>query len=504
MKAPHVLAFDLGAGSGRAFVGEWRHEAGRNGPVIRMTEIHRFPNDMIRVRGHLHWDVLRIHHEMKQAIRKTFAAGFSPESFGIDTWGVDFGLLDAHGELAGNPYHYRDSQTGGAIPEVAALLGREALFRRSGLQFMPFNTIYQLYAMRKRGAPVLERARRLLLMPDLLMYLLTGHEGCEWTIATTTQLLDPASGKWNADWLEAIGIPPEWFPEPVPPGTPAGRLLPEICDELGGVPPILGIAVASHDTESAAVAVPAADGEFAYISCGTWSLLGTELDRPLITAETMALEFSNEGGAGGKFQLLRNIMGLWLLEECRREWKDAGEAVDYPELIAAAEEAEPLRSLIDPDDPRFYPPGRMAERIADYCRLTGQPVPETKGQFVRCILESLALRYRETLEQMEAVTGRSFRGLHIVGGGSRNALLCRLTAGAIGRPVWAGPVEASALGNMLVQWMALGHLDGLGEARRMVADSFPVETHEPGDGNAAWNEAFARYRRMVELARRSV
>lgn len=503
MRAPQVLAFDLGAGSGRAFVGEWREEAGRERPVIRMTEIHRFPNDMIRVRGRLHWDVLRLHHEMKQAIRKTFASGFKPEAFGIDTWGVDFGLLDAHGELAGNPYHYRDSQTEGAIPEVCALIGREELFMRSGLQFMPFNTIYQLYAMKKRGTPVLGRARRLLLMPDLLMYLLTGREICEWTIATTTQLVDPQTGTWNVDWMERIGIPPEWFPYPVPPGTPAGRLLPEIREELGGIPPLLGIAVASHDTESAAVAVPAAGAEFAYLSCGTWSLLGTELDRPLLTQETMELEFSNEGGAGGKFQLLKNIMGLWLLQECRREWADAGEAADYPELVAAAEEAEPLRSLIDPDDARFYPPGRMTERIAEYCRGTGQPAPETKGQFVRCILESLAIRYRETLEQMEAVTGRSFRGLHIVGGGSQNALLCRLTAQAIGRPVWAGPVEASALGNMLVQWMALGAVSSLAEARRMAAESFPVGTFAPGDA-AGWSEAFERYRRTVDMTRRSV
>jgi len=503
MKAPTVLAFDLGAGSGRAFVGEWREEAGSGRPAIRMTEIHRFPNDMIRVRGRLHWDVLRLHHEMKQAIRKTFAAGFAPDSFGIDTWGVDFGLLDKHGELAGNPYHYRDAQTEGAIPEVAALIGRDELFRRSGLQFMPFNTIYQLYAMKKRGAPVLGRARRLLLMPDLLMYFLTGRETCEWTIATTTQLVDPQTGTWNADWMEKIGIPPEWFPAPVPPGTPAGRLLPEICGELGGIPPLLGIAVASHDTESAAVAVPAGGGTFAYLSCGTWSLLGTELDRPLLTPETMALEFSNEGGAGGKFQLLKNIMGLWLLEECRREWTDAGEDAGYPELIAAAEEAEPFRSLVDPDDARFYPPGRMAERIADYCLETGQPVPKTKGQFVRCILESLALRYRETLEQMEAVTGRAFRGLHIVGGGSRNALLCRLTAQAIGRPVWAGPVEASALGNMLVQWMALGSLSGLDEARRLVAASFPADTFDPGEP-AARDEAYGRYRSMTDKTRRSV
>jgi rhamnulokinase len=503
MKAPDVLAFDLGAGSGRAFVGEWREEAGTGGPTIRMTEIHRFPNDMIRVRGRLHWDVLRLHHEMKQAIRKTFAAGFAPESFGIDTWGVDFGLLDAHGELAGHPYHYRDSQTEGAIPEVCGLIGRDELYRRSGLQFMPFNTIFQLHAMKKRGAPALGTARRLLLMPDLLMYLLTGHQACEWTIATTTQLIDPSTGAWNTDWMERIGVPPEWFSAPVPPGTPAGRLLPEIREELGGVPPMLGIAVASHDTESAAVAVPAVGGEFAYLSCGTWSLLGTELDRPLVTPETMALEFSNEGGAGGKFQLLKNIMGLWLLEECRREWTEAGEEAAYPELIAAAEEAEPLRSLIDPDDVRFYPPGRMTERIADYCRETGQPVPDTKGRFVRCVLESLALRYRETLESMEAVTGRSFRGLHIVGGGSRNALLCRLTARAIGRPVWAGPVEASALGNMLVQWMALGAIGGLAEARRLVAASFPVDAFEPDDsGN--WSEAYDRYRKTVETTRRSV
>lgn len=491
--AASVLAFDLGASSGRALIGELA-DGGDGREALKVKEIHRFANRAIRVGRHLHWDLLRLLDEIKQGIRKAFKEGYAPATLGIDTWGVDFGLLDANGELLGNPYHYRDSQTDGLIEEVAGWIGREELFRQGGLQLMPFNTIYQLYAMRKASSPMLDIAQTLLLTPDLLAYLLTGVRSCEYTMATTTQLLHPASKQWNAPLMERLGIPTRLFLDPVQPGTPIGPLTPAVCEELS-VPPVQVVAVGTHDTESAVAAVPAREEIFAYLVCGTWSLLGTELPEPLLSREAMEAEFSNEGGVGGTYQLLKNIMGLWILQECKGEWEERGIHASFGELAEAAERAEPFRSLIDPDDARFYAPGGMTGKVCAYCEETGQPAPREPAEFVRCILESLALRYRQTLELAEKVTGRTFGALHMVGGGIQNKLLCRLTADAIGRPVYAGPVEASAIGNMLLQLIALGRCAGLKEARRLVADSFPVQVYEPGRAEP-WNERYAAFLRM--------
>lgn len=480
-----VLAFDMGASSGRALIGALQDSK------LEVTEIHRFPNHAIEVGDHLHWDVLRLLHEMKKGIRLAFQGGYEPETFGIDTWGVDFGLLDANGELIGNPYHYRDPQTEGLIEEVEILFGKEALFEQGGLQFMPFNTIYQLYAMSKAESPKLGIAQTLLLTPDLLAYLLTGIKRCEFTMATTTQLFHPKAQKWNDDLMEKLGIPLGLFLEPTHPGAIIGPLSSKVAEELN-VPPIRAVAVGTHDTASAIAAVPAGEEPFAYLVCGTWSLLGTELDKPLLGNEILELEFSNEGGVGGTYQLLKNIMGLWLLQECKRDWDEAGEEIGFGELVALAERAAPFRSLVKPDDARFYAPSGMGERIRQYCRETGQPVPETKGQLVRCILESLALRYLEALTQAEMLTGHRFSGLHMVGGGIQNKLLCQFTANAIGRPVWAGPVEASAVGNMLMQFVALGQCADLKEARKLVAASFPIERYEPADG-AEWEAAYRKF-----------
>lgn len=489
-----VLAFDLGAGSGRALIGRLtRNEAGE--PRLQAEEIHRFPNHAIQVGKHLHWDILRLMHEMKKAFRKAFRDGFAPATFGIDSWGVDFGLLDANGELLGNPYHYRDPQTEGLIGEVNALVGAERLFLQSGLQFMPFNTLYQLYAMRKAASPKLDAARRLLLTPDLLTYLLTGWESCEFTMATTTQLFHPERRTWNRELMDRLDIPSRLFLDPVSPGSLIGPLSPETCEELA-VPPVQAVAVGTHDTESAVAAVPAGAEPFAYLVCGTWSLLGTELEKPLLTPEAMKLQFSNEGGVGGTYQLLKNIMGLWILQECKREWEENGQDFGYGELVDAAEAAEPFRSLIDPDDARFYGPGGMTDKVRSFCGETGQPVPRSAGEIARCILESLALRYRAVLEQMEALTGTSFGGLHMVGGGIRNRLLCRFAADALGRPVWAGPAEASAIGNMLVQLIALGECRDLAEARRLSAASFPVEIYAPSEEREVWNQAFETFRSL--------
>jgi rhamnulokinase len=493
-KRPAVLAFDLGASSGRALIGELEaSEAGDK--KLQVTEIHRFPNHAIQVGRHLHWDILRLLHELKKAIRKAFLDGYEPETFGIDSWGVDFGLLDANGEMLGYPYHYRDPHTEGLIEEVNAIIGREPLFLQSGLQFMPFNTLYQLYAMKKAASPRLDIAQTLLLTPDLLVYLLTGQRSCEFTMATTTQLFHPEQGVWNTELMDRLGLPSHLFLEPVQPGNRIGPLGPEVCEELG-VPALTAVSVGTHDTESAVAAVPAGDEPFAYLVCGTWSLLGTELGQPLLTPEAMVLQFSNEGGVGGTYQLLKNIMGLWLLQECKREWEESGNVIGYPELIAAAQTADPFRSLVHPDDPRFYGPNRMTDKIVSFCAETGQSIPRTEGEFVRCILESLALRYREVLEMAERLTGRRYEGLHMVGGGIQNRLLCQWTSDALTRPVWAGPVEASAIGNMLVQLIAQGRCADLKEARRLVSASFPIDTYKPAADTQGWSAAFEKFRRL--------
>lgn len=495
-KPVSALAFDIGAGSGRALIGECiRGDDGRL--ALKLTEVHRFPNEPVQVGPHLHWDILRILQEIKNGIRKAYQAGFEPVSFGIDTWGVDFGLLDRNGELLGAPYHYRDTQTQGMVEELSRLIGEGRLFLKSGLQFMPFNTIYQLYAMKKMHSPKLDMAHTLLLTPDLLAYLLTGVKVCEFTMATTTGLFHPGTRAWNKPLMEQLGLPAAAFLDPVLPGTRVGALTEAVGRELG-VPQLAAVAVGSHDTESAAAAVPAAGERFAYLVCGTWSLLGTELPEALLTPEAQAFQFSNEGGVGGVYQLLKNIMGLWLLQECKRGWDhDPQTAETFAELVELAAAAPPFRSLIDPDDLRFLNPPDMEREIGAFCAESGQPVPRTQGEIVRCILESLALRYRMVLEQMELLTGNVYDGLHMVGGGIQNELLCSFTAGAFGRPVWAGPVEASAIGNLLVQFQTSGTIGGAREGKELVRRSFAIRTYVPDEGSAAaWEEAYAAYRRI--------
>jgi rhamnulokinase len=493
-KTASVLAFDLGASSGRALIGELLLD-GAGETRLNITEVHRFPNVPVHIGDHLYWDILLLLQEVKTGIRKAFQAGFKPESFSIDTWGVDFGLLDRNGELLGNPYHYRDSQTEGLIEEVCDLIGREKLFLESGLQFMPFNTIYQLYAMKKANSPKLEQAATLLLTPDLLMYFLTGEKVCEFTMATTTQLFNPVTRSWNTGLMDQLGIPSHIFLDPLHPGISFGQLTAAVRDELD-VPAMKAVSVGSHDTESAVAAVPTRSRNFAYLVCGTWSLLGTELQEASIKLETLESNFSNEGGVGGTYQLLKNIMGLWLLQECKRKWDLEGKVKSFSDLVKSAERSSAFRSIIDPDDLRFMNPGNMLEEIQAYCRDTKQPVPFTEGETVRCILESLALRYRASLEQAEKIANVTFTGLHMVGGGIQNELLCQFTANAIGRPVWAGPIEASAIGNMLVQFTAIHELADMREARELVRRSFPVLTYEPQDFKV-WEEAFRRFSELT-------
>lgn len=488
-----VLAFDLGASSGRALIGEMRPSP-EGEMKLSVKELHRFPNYAVQVGSHLHWDILYLLKEIKYAIKKAFQEGYTPRTFGVDTWGVDFGLLDANGELIGLPYHYRDPHTEGLIEELNEKIGGNVLFKQSGLQFMMFNTLYQLYAMVKAKSPKFEIAQTLLLTPDLLVYLLTDQKVCEFTMATTTALYNPTTQSWNKELMQTLGIPKHLFVDAIQPGTIIGPLSKLVCEELD-VPAVDAVAVCTHDTESAVAAVPSVESEFAYLVCGTWSLLGTEMDRPLLTEETLDLQFSNEGGADHTYQLLKNIMGLWILQECKREWDEADKVYSYAELVQLAEQALPFRSLINPDDDRFYSPQDMVLKIGQFCSETNQPVPQTVGQIVRCILESLALRYRQALEQAEHLIGSQFTGLHMVGGGIQNELLCKFTASAIGRVVWAGPIEASAIGNIMMQYIATGVCKNLLEARQLVASSFPIKSYQPQKVEE-WSQAYWTFNQL--------
>ena len=498
----NFLALDLGAESGRAMLGQF------DGQLLQLSEVHRFDNGPIRLPSgrtgyRLHWDVLRLWSEIKHGIALAAQKHESElSSVGLDTWGVDFGLLDRSGALLGNPYHYRDGRTDGMVDEAFRRVGREEIFERTGIQFMQLNSLYQLLSMVVDESPLLEVTETFLTMPDLFNYWLTGRKACEFSIATTTQCYDPRAGGWARPMLEKLGIPTRIFPEIVPPGTVLGDLLPEVAEEVGtGVSTgtsVPVIAPACHDTGSAVAAVPAAGADFAYISSGTWSLMGAELTEPIINANSLAHNFTNEGGVSGTFRFLKNIMGLWLVQESRRTWASEGESLSYGELTQMAAEAEPLRAIVDPDDGDFLKPGDMPARIRAFCKRSDQPVPESKGAIVRCALESLALKYRWTLERLEEMLGRRLEPIHIIGGGTQNRLLNQFAADATGRRVVTGPVEATAIGNVLAQMMALGHIGSIKEGRRIVRTSFDVETYEPQDGDE-WDDAYGRFLQVTEV-----
>ncbi|WP_434740609.1 rhamnulokinase [Micromonospora sp. SH-82] len=461
-----VAAVDLGAASGRVV-------SGRVGPdTLRVTVAHRFANEPVRVGGTLHWDVLGIFREVLAGLR---AAG-PVAGVGVDSWAVDYGLLDAAGALLGNPVHYRDTRTDGVLERVTRRLGAERLYATTGLAQLPFNTLYQLAAA--AGTPQLAVADRLLMIPDLITYWLTGRIGAEVTNASTTQLYDLNTRAWADDLIADAGIPRRLLPPLREPGTLVGPALPEL--DLPGSPQV--VAVGSHDTASAVVAVPADGDHFAYISCGTWSLVGVELDRPVLTEAGRQANFTNEGGVDGTIRYLRNVTGLWPLQECLRSWGDP----DLSDLLAAAAREPGFRSVVDIDDPSFLPPGGMPTRVADACRRTGQPVPQSPAAVVRCIVDSLAIAHRHAVHRVQDLTGRHVDAVHIVGGGARNTLLCQLTADACGLPVLAGPVEATAIGNVLVQARAVGTVDGdLAALRRLVRQTQPIVRYQPDRGSVA-------------------
>ncbi|SFE14266.1 rhamnulokinase [Paenibacillus algorifonticola] len=486
-----ILAYDLGASSGRALLGRLVNNK------IEVEEIHRFSNDPVQVGERLHWDVLRLYYEIKQGLVKAKQLKVEPQSIGIDTWAVDFGLIGSSGELLGNPYHYRDRHTDGMMEKVFTAIPQTDIFERTGIQFLSFNTIYQLAALQQNGSPLLRDAQHFLMIPDLLRYYLTGDMLNEFSNATTTQMFNPLTGDWDGELIERLGLNRSMFGQVVQPGADAGRIRPSVSAELG-VGNIPVIAVAEHDTGSAVAAVPALQRPFAYLSCGTWSLMGTEVERPVINETAYRLNFTNEGGVDGTYRLLKNIMGLWIVQELKREWDQAGRGQSFAELVKLAGEAKPFTAFIDPDAAVFLPPGGMEARIRAYCEQTGQQLDRSPGAIVRCVLESLALKYRYVLELTEQLSEQQFNGLHMVGGGIQNKLLCQWTANAIGKPVWAGPVEGSAIGNMIVQWIARGELADIWEARKVIRDSFEVEHYEPAE-QQAWQDAYGRFTQVTGL-----
>ena len=477
-----ALAFDLGATSGRAILG--RLDAGR----LDLQEVHRFPNEPVRYNGELHWDMPRLWREVQTGLEAAARCG-PISSVGVDTWGVDYALVGEGGALLENPYHYRDARTNGMVERAAAAVGYDRIYDATGIQFMALNTLYQLYAASLRTPRLLAAAESFLTIPDLLNFWLSGVQACEYTEATTTQFLDRRTRTWAVDLLRDLGIPTHFLKPIIQPGAALGPLRPELA-QSHGLKSALVIAPACHDTGSAVAAVRTG-GSTAFISSGTWSLLGTEVPEAIVNADSRRFNFTNEGGVGGTYRLLKNITGLWLLEEARKAWDTAW---TYEQLCGLADLSIAL-AAIDPDDPIFVKPDNMLRAIDAYCARTGQEGPRDHGEYVRVILESLAFKYRFSLEQLGAIAGTTFREIRVIGGGCRNALLNRFTADVTGCRVLAGPAEATALGNIAMQLVGAGAVASIGEARDLIERSFPVEVYEPNPSRI-WDVAYEKFKRL--------
>lgn len=482
-----VLAIDFGASSGRAIVGIF------DGERVSLEEIHRFSNDPVILGGTMYWDVLRLFHEIKQSLIK--AKPYDVESVAIDTWGVDFGLIDKDGRLIDNPVHYRDARTNGMLDEAFKLIPKDNFYNATGNQFMEINTAFQLLSLVKNRPELLERADKMLLMPDLFSYFLTGEKKAERSIASTTQLFDQNTKDWSRETVKALGINEEILPEITESGSVIGTLSKELCEELD-IKPIKVIAVCGHDTQSALVAAPANNNDFAFLSSGTWSLLGTELDEPIINEKSLALNVTNEQGYAGKTSFLKNIIGLWLIQESRRQWIREGMEYSFMELETLAKEAEPFKCFIDPDAPEFTPAGNIPKRIREYCEKSGQYVPQTVGEIMRCIYESLALKYKAAISELEECTGKKFETLYMIGGGTKDKFLSALTANSCGITVSSGPVEATAMGNVLIQLMAQGEVENLSRAREIVRVSEKISYFEP-ENTDEWEKAYEKYEKVI-------
>ncbi len=485
--AKRILAFDFGASSGRAMLGVF------DGKKIDVEEIHRFSNDTVIVNGRMHWDVLRLFFEIKTAINKAVKAG-KVDAIGIDTWGVDFGLFDKNGELLGNPVHYRDERTVGMPEEVMEKISKHDLYSRTGTQTMRINTLYQLYYLSKYRKELMAQVDKILFMPDLFAYFLTGKMRAEETIASTSNFLNPYTKTWDDELLSMLGIDKKILPEMIEPGETYGMLSPALCEEFD-CEPIPVIAVCTHDTASAVFSAPAKE-DFVYISCGTWSLFGTELSSPQISDASEKIDYTNEGGYGKTTRFLRNIMGLWLIQESRRQWNREGANVSYGDLEREALAAKPFQCFIDCDAPEFETAGDLPSRVQKFCEVTGQYVPQNRGEIMRCIYESLAMKYKLHFNTLSEVTGKSYTQINMLGGGIKDTLLCRLTADATGVRVFAGPIEATVMGNIAVQMIALGELRSHAEARDVIAASIEPAIYEPAD-TASWEKAFAEYKKYL-------
>ena len=484
-----VLAFDFGASSGRAMHGDF------DGEKITLTELHRFSNDPVKLNGTLYWDTLRLYHEIKQGILKAkHNGGF--DSIGINTWGVDFGLLGQDGQLIESSVNYRDSRTDGMLEEAEKIISKDQLYEKTGVQIMEINTMFQLLSLAKQRPDILKNAETMLMTPDLFNYFLTGRMVTERSIASTTQLLNHETGDWDWELIESLGIPANIFTKIIDSGTVVGNLSDDLANELG-VPKVPVIAVCGHDTQDAVVATPAKDKDFIFISCGTWSLFGTELDKPVVTKTTSRLNITNEMGYNGTTNLLNNIIGLWLIQESKRQWAREGKEYSYSQLEQLALDAEPFKCFVNPDYPDFVPVGNVPKRIREYCKKTNQYVPETVGEIVRCIYESLAMKYRYSLDLIKETTGKDYQIIHIVGGGANAKLLCQMTSDVCCKKVTCGPVEATVLGNIAIQLMAHKEISDIWQAREIIGKSEHTIEFQPTEDQNQMTEAYNRFIKVM-------
>ena len=483
-----VLAFDFGASSGRAILGIF------DGEKIELQEVHRFSNDPVKINGTVYWDVQRLFFEIKQGILKAKEAG-GFDSIGIDTWGVDFGLLRKDGTLVENPVHYRDARNDGMVEKATEYMSKERMYDITGIQFMDFNTIFQLLSLKEKRPYILEEADKLLFIPDLLNYMLSGVKSTEFSIATTSQMVDLKTNNWSEEILDTFGINKNLLTDIAPTGAVIGQLSDEICEELG-VPKADIVSVAAHDTQSAITATPCEFDDFAFISCGTWSLFGTEVKEPIINEASKKLNVTNEGGYNFTTAFLKNICGLWLIQESRRQWIREGKEYSYAELEKLALECEPFKCFIDPDAPEFAPMGNLPRRVKEYCEKTGQYIPQTVGEIIRCIYESLALKYRYTFDGIKECTGKDYDRIHVMGGGTKDKLLLQMTAQSCNVNVYGGPIEATALGNVAIQLMSTGAIKDIKEARKIIAKGENLKLYEPKD-NADWEKAYEDFKNII-------
>jgi rhamnulokinase/L-fuculokinase len=483
-----ILSFDFGASSGRAMISSF------DGEKITMEEIHRFSNDTVIVNGTMYWDILRLFFEIKTSITKAVNSG-GFDAIGIDTWGVDFGLIDKRGKLLGNPVHYRDLRTEGIPEKVFETISKEEIYNRTGTQCMRINTLYQLMYLKENEPEIFENTEKVLLIPDLFAYMLTGEMRAEASIASTTNLYNPYKRDWDYELIERLGLDKNLFPEIIKAGNIYGYLTDEICEELG-CEKVPVIAVCAHDTASAVAATPSFADDFVYISCGTWSLFGIELPEPIINDEVCKLNFTNEGGFDDTVRFLKNIMGLWLIQESRRQWRREGEEVGFDQLEKEALASEPFKCFVDVDDPMFESAGNLPRRVKEFCEKTGQYVPETRGEIMRCIYQSIAMKYKYTFNKLGEIANKKYTKINMLGGGIKDKLLCRLTADACNAEVLAGPTEATVMGNIAVGYYALGEIKDFADIRKTVSNSTDIKHYLP-ENPEAWEEAYERYLKIM-------